>query len=245
MKKTGDGDVIFYGNDSVIHATTTVSGGKFILKDKASYGVKNSITAQTFTVGLGATLAGERGTTLLANSFTLSDGAALKLLADGNGIATDKLTIDTNSTVSISHTATLLFEIKGDTANNRAAGRLKIVNAPNFVGSTVPKLAFETGQWTENLSTLSNPDYVSITLIDGFGYTGPYITGSVIVPQIFGLTDNDLEINGGQFQFEHVNGSLLLNQIGTYAIPEPSTYALIGGIAMVALAAMRRKKNRA
>ncbi|MDR2429897.1 MAG: PEP-CTERM sorting domain-containing protein [Puniceicoccales bacterium] len=248
VKKTGDGDVIFYGNKSDIYARTTVSGGKFVLKNGAEYGAPVILgNGTSFDVSGNAILAAERGTLINANSFWLKNTATLQLLADGR---TDgKFTINVNSPFrggEFSPDATFIFEIKGADAPSRNAGKLGFANTtPTFGSTPAPKLKFDTSQWTENLSNLSNQDYVSITLIEKFGYNGAFQNGSVIAPSVFGLTDADMEMNGGKFQFEYANNNLYLNQFDAYPIPEPSTYALLGGIGAVALAVMRRKKRRA
>ncbi|MDR2429898.1 MAG: PEP-CTERM sorting domain-containing protein [Puniceicoccales bacterium] len=244
VSKTGDGDVIFYGNDSKVHAETTVRTGRFVLKNGASYGDTTSVAQAVFTVGTSGVLVGERETAISANKFVASSGAELQLAAEGG--PTGRLTISSQTTPSIHNDARLLFEIKGTDDTSRNAGKLGFSgSAPTFTEANAPEVKLDTSQWTEDLSILTNPQYVSITLIEGFGYNGLIQNGSVIGPGVFGLTYEELKINGGKFRFQYANSNLLLNQFDVYPIPEPTTYALLGGLGAVALAVMRRRRRRA
>lgn len=236
IDKTGPGAVIFHGAHNNVFARTTVYEGSFVLKEGATYGMQNGSAPQAFTLFDSATLAGERGTRIDAHSLEMHDGATLHLLANGDD--NGALTISTTQRATIHPGATLVFEITGTAPEDRQAGRLALINGPTFIPVNTPKMQLDTSQWTE---TLTDTNYATFTLIEGFQNA---FADSAAIATAFGLTDDDLRINGGIFTLAAANNTLYLVQYDSYIVPEPSTYALFAGLGALTLALLRRRKTR-
>ncbi|MDR2430011.1 MAG: PEP-CTERM sorting domain-containing protein [Puniceicoccales bacterium] len=236
INKTGPGTVIFHGTRNNVYAETTVYDGAFVLNDGATHGMSGSAPAQTFTLAGTATLAGERGTRVNAHKLQVHDGATLRLLANGNN--TGALTINTEQAITIHPGATLVFELAGTTPENRQSGRLALPNSATFVPVITPRMQFDTSQWSE---VLTDTSYASFTLIEGFKHA---FADSTSIATAFGLTDDDLRINGGIFELSAFNNTLYLVQYDSYIIPEPATYGLLAGLGALTLALLRRRKTR-
>ncbi|KFK92680.1 hypothetical protein JV45_20330, partial [Serratia sp. Ag2] len=163
VTKTGDGEVIFYGDngatsnfDSNIRANTVVSGGYFTLDDAVKYGVAGAgtfvanssgtvrggqgaqLNAQTVTIQSGGSLAGTGGNfTVNANTFTIQNGGGISgvgtLLAPSNISLAGVINANITGTDQLNIAANLLG---AGGVSKIGSGTLNLQNANTYTGGT-------------------------------------------------------------------------------------------------------------
>ncbi|MCC8396938.1 autotransporter domain-containing protein [Paraburkholderia sp. MMS20-SJTR3] len=172
VNKTGDGDVVFYGDngastsyDSAIQANTLVQGGNFVLADGVNYGSKSGGTF-TITTGNGTagTLQGNDGTSVRAQTLNLQNGGTIDVA--GGLFTLDANSINVSDGGKISGSGTLAA-----TSNiNLGGNALATVEAGNTLNVT-GLLAGSGGLTTQGGGTLELSN-------GGNSYTGATVVAS-------------------------------------------------------------------
>lgn len=212
-----------------------------------STGFTNNIIVRSGSAGV-KTLSTINAAGVLSGSLTLNDNLALSasgslttfsgaisgtgdIVKSGTGALTfsgantssGDLTINTGGFTLAPTTGSLTFYIGADDVNNQ-------VN-----GTTTGAVAFN-GTFNLNLSGASLVDGNSWTLVSLASTVETYGTGFSLA----GFTDTDEDniwTNGSGLSYSELTG--ILSYSG--AIPEPSTYAVLGGLAALFFASARRR----
>ena len=213
LTKSGTGSWILSGTNTYT-GTTTVSAGTLLVTGSLAAG-------SAITVASGGTLGGNgtiNGSTSVSSGGTLAPGNSPGLLTFGSS-----LTLNSGSTS--------LFEINGAT-------RGSTFDAVNVAGLTT-----YGGTLTLSFGT-TLPDATTLNL---FGLTGGsagglnYVTATGSYAGSFSNSSGvwTLTSGGQSLTFSESSGNL---GFAASAIPEPSTYAALAGVAVLGLAAYRRRR---
>lgn len=196
--------------------TSGTLDGDITLENNLNVGVRLSDAT-------GVTINGDiSGTGDLIKGQYQSGNSGLLILAGTNTYTGD--TIIDNGAFTLSDIGSLTFSIGADGVNNQVTGTS--TGAISFAGDfnfSFGLDAFVDGNsWTiVDRSALSNVSFAGTFGINGFTETAD---------------DSGIWTNGSGFTFTESDGVL------TYAIPEPSSFALLAGAAVLGLGALRRRR---
>lgn len=116
------------------------------------------------------------------------------------------------------------------------AGRMRY-----YTGYTSAGGGFGTGDWGFFTADISSGDAI---YVDNYYFGVPigYVSGTSLTGSntFSGKTISDLEMTPGTYTWTLPNDTITLN-ISASPVPEPSTYALIAGIAMLGMVLWRRR----
>jgi autotransporter-associated beta strand protein len=219
--KTGTGTLTLTGANTFT-GTTTVSAGRLHLSGSA--------TGSAFSVAPGAILSGTGSLGALTVAGTVSPGASPGTLSAGNTVFAGggSYTWEVNNATGVSGTNYDLLSITG----------------------TLDVAATGANRFTVNLVSLL-PDnspgaVINFNPTQNYSFTFASASGGVL-----GFSPTDFTVNttgftnalaGGLWSVGQSGNLLTLNFTAASAIPEPSTYAALAGLAALALAARRRRR---
>jgi fibronectin-binding autotransporter adhesin len=234
LTKTGAGTLILAGNNTYKGATL-VSAGKLLINGDQSAATGATSVSATATLG---------GAGIVGGAVTLNSGSFLRPGATETG--TGLLTFANSVTLAAGSTVNL--QVNG--ADTRGTSYAAIDANGSFFGqSTGTGLAALAINFSTSLT-----DGAVLNLFDGFGFTsvssaftsvtltGIY-TGALVTNGLTGIDGAYVAtINGQTLSLNNFTGDLTVT--GTFAIPEPATYALLGGAAaLVGVLLMRRRRS--
>ncbi|OLL28711.1 hypothetical protein BTH42_26165 [Burkholderia sp. SRS-W-2-2016] len=144
VNKTGDGDVVFHGDngattnyDSAIQANTSVQGGNFVLADGVNYGSKSG---GTFTITTGTdssgnstagTLLGNDGTSVRAQTLNLQSGGTIDVAGGLFTLDANNINVSDGGQISGSGTLAATSNIN---LNGNALATVEAGNTLNVTG---------------------------------------------------------------------------------------------------------------
>jgi autotransporter-associated beta strand protein len=209
-------------------------------------GFNNNITVRSGSSGTKTLTTNQTGGVAFSGTLTLNDNLTLTTFTDGtfNNIisGTGNLVKGGNSALTFAAANTF----SGNLTVNTGAFTLDEPGALTFYiganggsnqvnGTTTGAVAFN-GTFNLNLSDASLVDGNSWTLVSLASTAETYGSGFSIT----GFTQaNDIWTNGSGLSFSELTGILSYS-----AVPEPSTYALLGGLVTLLFAVARRRNTR-
>jgi hypothetical protein len=241
------------GNASNFAGHTTVTSGAFHLP-AGQYGTIG--TTGVFTVAGGASLHGGAGSRLHVNQLTMASGSWLSALPGGFRIivpdANNVQLADNLSFILDSHNAVPVHT--GATAVDKSAVSFAQATGGNgtiFAGAG--GVVLPASVVNLNVGILGevprSGEKLEFVLMEGLDIVRIQSIVSASIPEeaitsIFGVKET-LTIMGATFRLSFQSNKLLLTQ-ETYSttIPEPSTYAMIGGLGVLGLAVFRRRRKK-
>ena len=234
LTKTGAGTLILTGNNTYT-GTTSVSAGKLLIN-----GDQTVATGAT-TVSSGATLGGAG---IVGSTVTVNSGAFLRPGATETG--TGLLTFNAN--VTLASGSTVNMQVDGSATRGVSYSAINITNLTFFgqgTGTGVATLAINFS------SSLTDGAVLDLFGGGGFASVSSAFT-SVTLTGIYtgALTSNGLSgadaayvatIGGQTLSLNNFTGDLTVT--GTFAIPEPATYAAFAGAVALAGVSLRRRRR--
>ena len=228
ITKIGAG-VQTFGGANTYTGNTNITGGTLALSSTGSISSSASISVASgttfnvsavsgYAVASGQTL---RGAGSVTGAVTAGSGATIAGGVDASTLGT--LTFSSTLDVSLATVSLKLNSLAG-TAD------LLVANGLTLGGATLSLSEIGSGTWT-GASTFTLVNNTDLTSISGTFASQP--EGSTI------------SLGGNIFTISYLGGSGNDITLSVAAIPEPSTYAFVAGLAMLGLAVLRRRGGKA
>lgn len=214
ITKAGTGTLVFNGGITSTGIVVVVNAGTFLLNGTNSYNGATTVNAGTL---------GGSGSIVSAVTIGNSSGTSDAFLTGGS--ATGVGTFTTTNTVTMNSDAVLSIQFDSTLGTFD-----RVVTAGLTLNAS---------------SGLSLSDLGSGLLADGSIYTIVNNTGATSVTGTFaGLAEGSTITAGSNtFVISYLGGTGNDVTLTVSAIPEPSTYALLGGVLSLGLVAVRRRKR--
>jgi autotransporter-associated beta strand protein len=262
----GDGST--YAGNTVI-----TGGSTFHLPAGGQYAPAGDNNSGVFTVNAGSTLVGGGGsapTELYVKSLTISGGSTLSVAPGGfrvNMTSSSDVILAPNAILRIAVAESMAIEkgtyvveeirLQGEETRAPRSGSgsaaLSFADADGVVFSGPDQFGVFTSLGVPlNLNVtgtirVHGPEYYEYVLIDGLDTVSIVRSigsnnANAAILAIFGT--DEINLLGARFQLFFSENKLIMQQMTlSSTVPEPSTYALVGGLGVLALAFWRRRKK--
>ncbi len=248
VTKTGSGTQVFGGTNGYTGKTTVSQGTLQFAKLVSLYNnTTSSWTAANITVNSGATMAFNIGGT---GEFTESNITSLLGISTGSGgfLAGSILGLDTTNATGSTFTFNSILTNTNGGANSLGlaklgSGTLVFIETLSFTGDI-----FIRGG-TLSFQNESIADTASVSILSGatfdLAFFGTDTIGSLSLAGAGTVVGTYGRIgSGAQFESSFFTGDGLLNvTVNSSSVPEPSTFALLGGVIALFSAALRRRHS--
>jgi fibronectin-binding autotransporter adhesin len=234
LTKTGAGTLILAGNNTYT-GVTSVSAGKLLINGDQTAATGATTVSSTATLG---------GAGIVGSAVTVNSGAFLRPGATETG--TGLLTF--SNSVTLASGSTVNMQVDGSATRGLSYSAID-ANGPFFGQGTGTGVAALAINFSSSLT-----DGAVLDLFGGLGFvsvssafssvtlTGIY-TGSLVSNGLSGIDAAYVATIGGQtLSLNNFSGDLTVT--GTFAIPEPATYAAFAGaVALAGVACLRRRRR--